>query len=224
MEAQQRLTIEQVVAANPYNPEILPDLERYVQQQVASGTYNLDANLTLLRLYQIEPQRVNLKIMALICIKAMMALPRMDFTLCQYLISERIQTEDPTFVTLTNLGHFLEAGRFAEFWDEAARHRELLKAVPGFEAAIQRFALHLLGITYQRVPRKIVAEAVNIDGPLLDKFLEQQVATAGWALVPETNAQVIELPANEDNTLALRRNEADSIPLDHVSRLFPVLS
>jgi hypothetical protein len=32
--AQVPITIEQLVALNPYNPDILPDLENYVEEQV----------------------------------------------------------------------------------------------------------------------------------------------------------------------------------------------
>ncbi|MCO5607200.1 hypothetical protein L7F22_061393 [Adiantum nelumboides] len=47
-------TMEQIVAVNPYNPDILPDLEAHVQEQVNMQTYSLDANLCLLRLYQVS--------------------------------------------------------------------------------------------------------------------------------------------------------------------------
>ncbi len=33
--AQVPITIEQLVALNPYNPDILPDLENYVEEQVS---------------------------------------------------------------------------------------------------------------------------------------------------------------------------------------------
>lgn len=35
--------------------------------------------------------------------------------------------------------------------------------------------------------------------------------------------QLVVLPANEDNHPVLRKSSADSIPLEHVARLFPVL-
>ncbi|TQD93661.1 hypothetical protein C1H46_020665 [Malus baccata] len=47
------LAVEQLLAVNPYNPDILPDLENYVNEQASSQTYSLDANLCLLRLYQV---------------------------------------------------------------------------------------------------------------------------------------------------------------------------
>ncbi|KAF2543966.1 hypothetical protein F2Q68_00028950 [Brassica cretica] len=66
---QSSYTVEQLVAVNPFNPEILPDLENYVNEQVTSQTYSLDANLCLLRLYQFEPERMNTHIVARILVK-----------------------------------------------------------------------------------------------------------------------------------------------------------
>lgn len=34
-------TVEQLVAVNPYNPDILPDLENYVNEQVFTSIYNI---------------------------------------------------------------------------------------------------------------------------------------------------------------------------------------
>ena len=68
-------TVEQLVAVNRYNPDILPDLENYVNEQVSSETYSLDANLCLLRLYQFEPERMNTQIVARILVKALTTMP-----------------------------------------------------------------------------------------------------------------------------------------------------
>jgi translation initiation factor 3 subunit K len=123
-------TVEQLVAVNPYNPDILPDLENYVNEQVSSQTYSLDANLCLLRLYQFEPERMSTQIVARILVKALMAMPAPDFSLCLFLIPERVQMEEQ-FKTLIVLSHYLETGRFRQFWDEAAKTPHILEAVPG---------------------------------------------------------------------------------------------
>ncbi|KAJ6923076.1 eukaryotic translation initiation factor 3 subunit K-like isoform X1 [Populus alba x Populus x berolinensis] len=220
-------TVEQLVAVNPYNPDILSELENYVNEQVSSQTYSLDANLCLLRLYQFEPERMSTQIVARILVKALMAMPAPDFSLCLFLIPERVQMEEQ-FKTLTVLSHYLETGRFRQFWDEAAKSRHIVEAVPGrnagFEQAIQAYAIHLLSLTYQKVPRSVLAEAINIEGLSLDKFLEQQVANCGWILEKSHGrGQLIVLPSNEFNHPELKKNTADSIPLEHVARIFPIL-
>ncbi|MED6137914.1 Eukaryotic translation initiation factor 3 subunit K [Stylosanthes scabra] len=217
-------TVEQLVAVNRYNPDILPDLENYVNEQVSSQTYSLDANLCLLRLYQFEPEKMSSQIVARILVKALMAMPAPDFSLCLFLIPERVQMEEQ-FKTLIVLSHYLETGRFRQFWDEAAKNRHIVEAVPGFEQAVQGYAIHVLSLTYQKVPRAVLAEAINIEGLSLDKFLEHQVANYGWAIEKtQGKGQLIVLPKNEFNDPVLKKNSSDSVPLEHITRIFPILS
>ncbi|KAJ0987470.1 hypothetical protein J5N97_005826 [Dioscorea zingiberensis] len=222
---QQQYTVEQLVAVNPYNPDILSDLENYVNEQVSvtNQTYSLDANLCLLRLYQFEPEHMNIQIVAWILIKALMAMPAPDFSLCLFLIPEQVQMEEQ-FKTLIVLSHYLETARFRQFWDEAAKNRSTLEVIPGFEQAIQAYAIHILSLTYHKVPRPVLAEAINLEGPSLDKFLEYQVANCGWALENSTGrSPLIVLPRNEFNHPELKKNTEDSMPLDHVAGIFPIL-
>lgn len=217
-------TVEQLVALNPYNPDILPDLENYVNEQVSSRTYSLDANLCLLRLYQFEPERMSTQIVARILVKALMALPAPDFSLCLFLIPERVQMEEQ-FKSLIVLSHYLETARFQQFWDEATKSRHILEVVPGFEQAVQDYAIHVLSLTYQKVPRPVLAEAINIEGLSLDKFLEHQVTNCGWAVEKghHGKGQLIVLPRNEFNHPELKKSTTDRIPLDHIARIFPIL-
>ncbi|KAK6152083.1 hypothetical protein DH2020_014718 [Rehmannia glutinosa] len=199
-------TVEQLVAVNPYNPDILPDLENYVNEQVSSQTYSLNANLCLLRLYQFEPERMSTQIVARILIKALMATPAPDFSLCLFLIPERVTS------------------RFRQFWDEVAKSRHILEVVPGFEQAIQEYAVHVLSLTYQKVPRSVLAEAVNIEGPSLDKFLDHHIANSGWVIEKNENkGQLIILPRNEFNHPELKKSTADGVPLDKIARIIPIL-
>ncbi|XP_041005768.1 eukaryotic translation initiation factor 3 subunit K-like [Juglans microcarpa x Juglans regia] len=219
----QQYTVEQLVAVNPYNPDILPDLENYVNDQVSSKTYSLAANLCLLRLYQFEPERMSTQIVSRILVKALMAMPAPDFSLCLFLIPERVQMEEQ-FKTLIVLSHYLETGRFRQFWDEAAKNRHIVEAVPGFEQEIQAYAIHVLSVTYQKVPRAVLAEAINIEGLSLDKFLEHHVANSGWILEKSHGrGQLIVLPRNEFNHPELKKNTADTVPLEHITRIFPIL-
>ncbi|KAL9224633.1 hypothetical protein vseg_000651 [Gypsophila vaccaria] len=219
----QQYTVDELVALNPYNPDMLPDLENYVNEQVTSGTYSLDANLCLLRLYQFEPERMSTQIIARILIKALMAMPAPDFSLCLFLIPERVQMEEQ-FKTLIVLSHYLETARFRQFWEEAAKNRHIFEAVPGFEQAVQNYAVHILSITYQQVPRTVVAEAINIEGLALDKFLEQQVTENGWSLEKgQGKGQIVVLPRSEFSHPELKKNAADNIPLEHITRIFPIL-
>ncbi|KAK4478999.1 hypothetical protein RD792_014508 [Penstemon davidsonii] len=163
-------TVEQLISVNPYNPDILPDLENYVNEQ------------------------------------ALMAMPAPDFSLCLYLIPERV------------------TARFRQFWDEAAKSRQILEVVPGFEEAIQAYAIHVLSLTYQKIPKSVLAEAINVEGQSLDKFIEHHVANSGWVIEKNpSKGQLIVLPQNEFNHPELKKSNADSVPLDKITRILPIL-
>ncbi|KAL0660230.1 hypothetical protein Bca4012_080815 [Brassica carinata] len=224
---QSSYTVEQLVAVNPFNPEILPDLENYVNEQVTSQTYSLDANLCLLRLYQFEPERMNTHVVARILIKALMAMPTPDFSLCLFLIPERVQMEEQ-FKALIVLSHYLETGRFQQFWDEAAKNRHFLESV--LRKLSKAYASHLLSLSYQKLPRSVLAEKyltfdnsllLNMDGASLDKFIEHQVANNGWIVEKEGGSIV--LPQNEFNHPELKKNAGENVPLEHIARIFPIL-
>ncbi|CAN1773821.1 Eukaryotic translation initiation factor 3 subunit K [Linum perenne] len=135
------------------------------------------------------------------------------------------QQMEEQFKTLIVLSHYLETGRFRQFWDEASKSRHIVEAVPGFEQAIQAYAVHVLSLTYQKVPKSVLAEAINIEGLSLDKFIEQKVAEKGWVIEKgQGRGQVIALPKTEFNHPELKKNSGDAVPLDHVTRIFPILS
>ncbi|CAA0842150.1 Eukaryotic translation initiation factor 3 subunit K [Striga hermonthica] len=197
-------TVEQLVAVNPYNPDILPDLENYVNEQF-------------------EPARMSTQIVARILIKAIMAMPAPDFSLCLFLIPERVQLEEQ-FKTLIVLSHYLETARFRQFWDEVAKSRHMLDAVPGFEQAIQTYAIHVLSLTYQKVPRSVLAEAINIEGPALDKVIDYHISNSGWEIEKnESKGPLIVLPRNEFNNPHIKKNAADGVPLEKIARIIPIL-
>ncbi|KAL3830074.1 hypothetical protein ACJIZ3_018876 [Penstemon smallii] len=216
-------TVEQLISVNPYNPDILPDLENYVNEQVSSETYSLNANLCLLRLYQFEPERMSTQIVARILIKALMAMPAPDFSLCLFLIPERVQMEEQ-FKTLIVLSHYLETARFRQFWDEATKNRHILEAIPGFEQAIQVYAVHLLSLTYQKIPRSVLAEAINIEGPSLEKFVQDHVDNSGWTIEKNlSKGQLIIFPQNEFNHPELKKSSVDGVSLEHITRILPII-
>ncbi|KAH0871577.1 hypothetical protein HID58_078599 [Brassica napus] len=228
---QSSYTVEQLVAVNPFNPEILPDLENYVNEQVTSQTYSLDSNLCLLRLYQFEPERMNTHVVARILIKALMAMPTPDFSLCLFLIPERV-----VIVLSLHFGKWRSSSRHSLFSPTTLRlggsnsfGMKLPRTVT-FSSLFQvlrklskAYASHLLSLSYQKLPRSVLAELwlLNMDGASLDKFIEHQVANSGWILEKENGSIV--LPQNEFNHPELKKNAGENVPLEHIARIFPIL-
>lgn len=71
-----------------YNPDNLPTLERYVEVQSRENSYDLEANLTVLKLYQFNPHLFNLEVTCQILLKALTNFPHTDFILCKCLLLE----------------------------------------------------------------------------------------------------------------------------------------
>ena len=98
-----------------YNPEILPKLEAYVEAQCKENTYDLDANLAVLKLYQFHPDTTNVAVVSKILLKALMKLPSTDYITCSYLIPERVQ-EMELIASIASLASLLETCSFRQFW------------------------------------------------------------------------------------------------------------
>eukprot|EP00057_Strongylocentrotus_purpuratus_P001697 XP_001200835.2 PREDICTED: eukaryotic translation initiation factor 3 subunit K [Strongylocentrotus purpuratus] len=75
---------------NRYNPENLALLENYVEIQGRENQYDLEANLAILKLYQLNPSHFKMPIAALIFLKAMTNLPHTDIILCKCLLDSDV--------------------------------------------------------------------------------------------------------------------------------------
>jgi translation initiation factor 3 subunit K len=67
-------------------------------------------------------------------------------------------------------------------------------------------------------------QAINIEGLALDKFMEYHAANSGWVIEKGERCQLIVLPRNEFNHPELKKNTADTVPFEHITRIFPILS
>lgn len=65
------------------------------------------------------------------------------------------------------------------------------------------------------------AQAVNMNGASLEKFIEHQVTNSGWTVEKEDGSII--LPQNEFNHPELKKNTGENVPLEHIARIFPIL-
>jgi len=72
-----------------YNPENLQLLEQYVDMQSRENTYDLEANLAILKLYQLDSTKYNADIVCQIMLKAITNFPHTDFVLCKCLLTDK---------------------------------------------------------------------------------------------------------------------------------------
>ncbi|KAK9238831.1 armadillo-type protein [Lipomyces kononenkoae] len=150
-----------------YNPETTTVLQEYVVTQCASGSYDLMANLALLKLYQFNPELMRDETVLNILAKSLTVFPEPDFTLALHLLpasllhqySSAASTPNSTIPLppaadtddqlsnsvhrLTYLNSLLELAAFPSFWrilssDVDEEYADLVADVTGFEDAIRR--------------------------------------------------------------------------------------
>jgi len=142
----------------------------------------------------------------------LMNLPSSDFSLCLYLISERLHNEEPIRV-LISLAHLLESAQFPQFWTEANTCRELLNTIPGFDDSIRIFIINLLTQTYRTISRDTLSELLNIRGNELDSLIN----SFGWK--QSSDDQSITFSVSSSKT-----NIPTSINKDHSTNSTSVVS
>merc|ERR1712118_313388 len=89
---------------------ILVQLEAYLHKQLSEATYDLDANLAILKLYLLYPDKAQVSVYEGILVKALMAFPATDFALCMYQIPEK---HHAALKRVDQLSQHLEMAKFS---------------------------------------------------------------------------------------------------------------
>ena len=175
-------------------------VEVMAEEKAMGETFDNVANVSLLRHYLCAPARRDAGLTARVLVMSLMRLPEPYFANNLAILPENVQ-QTPAIAGLANAARALENARFADFWSaighgaaDASSHPVAAAAlsVPGFEDAVRRYALNVIGITYVRAPVSIVAEAVALDGAALDAYVKQH--RPAWTrdgdsfLIPQADA------------------------------------
>mmetsp|Transcript_1730 Transcript_1730/g.5024 ORF Transcript_1730/g.5024 Transcript_1730/m.5024 type:complete len:213 (-) Transcript_1730:1142-1780(-) len=173
-----------LTGAEKYNPNKMEELQKHVAAQVANGSYDRDANLALLRLYNFEPEMVDGQTLANVLLLALMRLPEVDFSLLLHLIPNSSQ-DLPLINAVISLDRKLESFQFMQFWQEADQLREILNPIVGFYDAVRRYILHSLLNTFQQLPKTQLSQSLKADGATLDDLISQKIASDGWMITAD---------------------------------------
>ncbi|XP_076751660.1 eukaryotic translation initiation factor 3 subunit K [Xylocopa sonorina] len=193
-----------------YNPDNLASLEKYVEIQSRENAYDLEANLAVLKLYQLNPQKFNMDITCQILLKALTNLPHTDFVLCKCLLSEQIMQESP-INQIMFLGDILEQCDFQHFWDRVLSMSDLCDRIVGFQDSIRKFVCHVVGITFQTIDKNLLALLL---GGVDDTTLKHWVKKYGWK---EESKSIIFI-ANQDENIKTK-NITEKIDFENVAGL-----
>ncbi|KAH0539440.1 eukaryotic translation initiation factor 3 subunit K [Cotesia glomerata] len=212
VESMRQSIADMIKGIERYNPDHLPTLEQYVDIQTRENAYDLEANLTVLKLYQLNPHSLKNDVTAQILLKALTNLPHTDFVLCKCLLSEKIMQED-LINQVIYLGDILERCEFQHFWERMSQipMTELCDRIVGFKDSIRKFVCHVVGITFQTIDKGLLAQLL---GDIDDGTLKHWVKKYGWQ---EQSKNVIFI-ANQDENIKTK-NITEKIDFENVAGL-----
>lgn len=193
-----------------YNPENLKILEQYVVAQATENTYDLEANLAVLKLYQFNPVHYQSDTVSLILLKALSNLPHTDFTMCKCLIDASRFDED-SLNRIVNLADLLETCQFQQFWGQLFDSSDLIMGINGFEDSIRKFVCHVVGITYQVIRKSVLRELL---GNIPDAQANQWIVKCGWK---DQGDGYVYVASQEDNIKP--KNITEKITFDGVAAI-----
>ncbi|KAJ8044542.1 Eukaryotic translation initiation factor 3 subunit K [Holothuria leucospilota] len=199
---------QMMTGINRYNPENLMTLEMYVNMQCRENKYDLEANLAVLKLYQLNPMHFKKPVTALILLKALTNLPHSDFTLCKCLIDESYQMEEP-ITTILHIAKLLEMCKFKEFWVEVDEKASLFLDLKDFNNSIRKYICHVVSITYQQIDQVLLSDLL---GSLTEMELQQWIKAMNWKEMPDG---YIFINNQEENVKT--KNITEKIGFDNVS-------
>jgi len=187
-----------------YNTDNIKRLEEYVDLQAEQNEYDLDANLSLLKLYQFSPQRFNLRVVEIILLKALTKLPHSDLNLSKSLLSANILDNVISINHILYLADLLETCRFKEFW-EKLQHPEIQsphRSIAGFNDSIRKFVCHVVGITYQRIQEETLCQLLGLvdkKGAVDENSVNHWISKNGWKPATADSAYVLISSSMEDS-------------------------
>jgi len=198
-----------------YNPENLNILERYVEAQAAENTYDLEANLAVLKLYQFNPVYYQAQTVCLILLKALTNLPHTDFTMCKCLI-DASRFEEDSLKRIVELADLLETCQFQVFWAQLLDASDLTMGVSGFEDSIRKFVCHVVGITYQVIRKSVLRELL---GNISEAHANQWIIRYSWR---DQGDGYVYVANQEDNIKP--KNITEKITFDGVAAIMASVS
>uniref|UniRef100_A0A915JNY4 Eukaryotic translation initiation factor 3 subunit K n=1 Tax=Romanomermis culicivorax TaxID=13658 RepID=A0A915JNY4_ROMCU len=170
------ILVSQWGGVNRYNPQTLNLLESCLNAQLDENEYDLEVNLTILKLYQLNGNLYNKEVASRILLKCLMALPKPDIILAKSLIDQVHMSEDPVKLVL-ELSDLLEGCNFGKVWELLNTHKNLIDGIEGFVESIRDFICHVINITYQNISFQMLKLLL---GGLSDEEVLQICLVQNW--------------------------------------------
>ncbi|EAA29710.1 eukaryotic translation initiation factor 3 subunit K [Neurospora crassa] len=187
-----------------YNPEAAGTLEAYLTQQCEEKFCDCNANRALLKLYQLNPDRIKDEVITNILVKAMTQFPSPQFDLALHLLSPSQSNPGPNSSSelteavskLRALNAQLEGAEYARFWatlDSDDLYADLTTDIAGFEDMIRVRIAQLVGQSYREIQFPVLESWLGLNNSeATTQFITE---TCGW----KVEGDVVQIPKNADN-------------------------
>ncbi|CEM14917.1 unnamed protein product [Vitrella brassicaformis CCMP3155] len=161
-----------------YSADSLQTLEEYLDQQWANDTYDVEANLTILKLYLMYPQHMKKDRVRQILVKALGAtFPQNDFQLCMYQLPPNRFRDMPEVTELVRLAAKLDTCDFKGFWSDLDKYPDVVSC-PGLRAKVRTFICGVVATAYAALSREALSEYVGL--PPGSAELSALIKQHGW--------------------------------------------
>ncbi|KOS17937.1 Eukaryotic translation initiation factor 3 subunit K [Escovopsis weberi] len=200
-----------------YNPEAVGTLESYLQEQCEQKFCDCNANRTLLKLYQLNPDRVKDEVVTNILVKAMTQFPSSQFTLALHLINPSAASAGELHEALTKLRSLnsqLQGAQYADFWADLDDDlcADLIADISGFEDTIRERIAVLVSQAFREVSLAHMVSWLGINEEKTRAFITE---VCGWAIDEADN---VAIPSNPDNE-AKKAEIREDVSVDQFSRV-----
>ncbi|KAI0154538.1 COP9 signalosome [Xylariaceae sp. FL1272] len=205
-----------------YNPEAVGNLEEYLRHQCENQYTDCNANRTLLKLYQLNPDRAKDEVITNILVKALCCFPSPQFSLALHLIppsslspaTARSEELPEAIAKLRALNDQLQGSQYAKFWatlDSDDLYADLTTDIEGFDDLIRVRIATLVSHAYREIELGTLESWLGLDGDEAEKFLTE---TAGWSV----DGDKVIVPRNAENE-AKKADVREDVNVDMFSRV-----
>ncbi|KAJ4291321.1 hypothetical protein N0V88_006325 [Collariella sp. IMI 366227] len=206
-----------------YNPQAAEVLEAYLNQQCEEKFCDCNANRALLKLYQLNPDRIKDEVITNILVKAMTQFPSVQFDLSLHLLSPSHSNPGPNSASelteaigkLRVLNAQLEGAQYDRFWatlESDDLYADLTTDITGFEEMIRLRIAQLVSQAYREVQPSVLEGWLGLDSEEeVKKFVTE---TCGW----KVEGGVVQIPKNAENE-AKKTEIREDVTVDMFSRV-----
>lgn len=200
-----------------YNPEAVGTLEAYLTEQCEQKYCDCNANRTLLKLYQLNPDRLKDEVVTNILVKAITQFPSPQFSLAMHLINPSVASTGElheAVAALRGLDSALEGAQYDRFWSQLNGDdlcADLIADVSGFEDDVRQRIAHLVAQAYREISLLQMEAWLGLNLEATKKFVTE---VAEW----EIEGDVVKIPSNPDNE-AKKAEIREDVKVDMFARV-----